>query len=440
MHALFLALLLAGPADPAVKWPAFLGQGATALPAEGVPLTWSPDANLAWKVDLPGHGQSSPVVWGAHVFLTAVAGPNKETNIVLCLNLADGSEVWRSESATAFEAKNDLYHSRAAPTPVVDQQHVYCYFESGDVLALTHAGKQVWTRNLTADYGAPQNQFGLAASPVQTADAVVILVDDQGPSYLIAVSKRDGSTLWKTDRTGRVSWSSPALVPVEGALQVVVSSAGSVDGYDPATGTLLWSLTEGIGGNTVATPVPFGDGIFLVAASPGQRGETAEAAKTSNFAVKIERVATGYQPKVLWRTDRAFPSFGSPIVHAGYAYWVNRQGVVYCFDAATGEEAYTQRTPQSIWATPFGIGDRVYLFGKEGTTTVLAAGPEFKILAENQLWNPDAPAADPATDETDPRRRAAAAMFGGPTQYGVAAVPGHLLIRTGEVLYCVGRK
>jgi outer membrane protein assembly factor BamB len=162
-------------------------------------------------------------------------------------------------------------------------------------------------------------------------------------------------------------------------------------------------------------------------------------ARKSNLAMQIELVDGQPRPKVLWSTEQASPSFGSPIVHAGYAYWVNRSGVVYCFDAQTGEPCYTERIKQSCWATPLGIGDRLYFFGKDGVTTVLAAGPKFEVLAENTLWEA-APPADPALPRPGPPQRASEGAMGGPTLYGVAAVDGSLLIRTGEKLYCLRAK
>ncbi|MCA9031832.1 MAG: hypothetical protein KDA66_13545, partial [Planctomycetaceae bacterium] len=89
--------------------------------------------------------------------------------------------------------------------------------------------------------------------------------------------------------------------------------------------------------------------------------------------------------KVLWKTEKAMPSFGSPMVHKGLAYWVNNVGVLYCFDAVSGELVYTKRSGQLCWATPLGLGDHIYLFGKDGLTTVIAAGREFKVVARNEL-------------------------------------------------------
>jgi outer membrane protein assembly factor BamB len=275
---------------------------------------------------------------------------------------------------------------------------------------------------------------------VQTKDAIVVLVDHDGPSYLAALSKADGKTLWKTDRTSRVSWSSPSLVRVGEREQIVTSSSGTIDGYDAEGGKALWTFDD-VRGNTTVTPCDIGGRRFLIGASAGREAEGARAgqARKSNMAMQIDLVDGKPEPKVLWRNEQASPSFGSPMVHAGHAYWINRAGVVYCLHEATGESKYTQRTKQSCWATPLGVGDRVYFFGKDGITTVLAAGPEFKVLAENQLWNPDDFKPDPnaGKNEGTEQERASAAMFSGPVQYGIAAIDGSLLIRTGDRLYCV---
>jgi len=436
--ALLIAVSLTG-SNGHTNWPGFLGGGPVTVQPGGLPLTWSPTENIAWQAPLVGHGQSSPVIWNGQAFVTSVEGPLKDTCHVLAFALADGQPRWKRSFESSDKVKDSNYVSRAAPTPVVDSRGVYAFFESGDVVALSHDGREMWRRSLSHDYGKFVNEFGLAASLVQTDDAIILLIDHEAPSYLIALKKRDGQMLWKSDRTGRRSWSSPALVPVGGQPQVVCSSTGSVDGYNPATGELLWSFDE-IAGNTSATPLPFADGRFLVGASPGREaGDRAEGAKKSNLAASIELVAGKPALKVLWRTEEVTPTFGSPIVYAGHAYWINRVGAVYCFDAETGALRYAERTKQSCWATPLGVGDRLYLFGKDGLTTVLRAGPKFEVLAENQLWDPASIKPDPAKiarEETEERRKAAA-MFSGPVQYGIAAVEGSLLIRTGETLYCL---
>lgn len=504
--ALLLSVALGGQPD---AWPAFLGQGASAVDPQTIPLTWSPTENIAWSTKLPGKGQSSPVIWGDKVFVTAIDGTMKDRCHILALNLNDGAIAWKHTFDSAQTVRSNYFQSRSAPTPAVDAQAVYAFFETGNLVALSHAGEVQWQRVLTEDYGPFESTIGLASSLLAAADMVVVLVDHEGPSYLLAVDKKTGETRWKSDRDSRVSYASPALVPVGDQQQIVCSSAGSVDGYDPATGELLWSYSESIGGNRSATPLPLGDGRFVIAASPGMHNENESEARQSNGVMSVEKTADGFAAKVLWRTEEAMPAFNSPCVYAGMAYWVNRAGVVFCFDAATGSKQYAKRIGQGCWSTPVGLGDRVYIFGKDGLTTVLKTGAEFEVLAENQLWDPEkvgaewlarqraaggdsvghrdhkapsnkptpvvpegqTPAANPgaAANASPGAPKPSASEAGGsssdrpagggrpamtpadeqrmrkqgdnrfadPVQYGVALVNGSLVIRTGEVVYCV---
>lgn len=425
-------------AEPTARWPGFLGTGATDIAPQTIPVNWSPAENIAWTRPLTGYGQSSPVIWGDRVYVTTVEGPKKETLHVICASLVDGAILWDHSTPSSYPQTSSVYLSRAAPTPVVDERGVYAYFESGDVIALTLDGKPRWSRSLTKDYGPPQNEFGLAASPVQTADRVMILVDDLGPSYLLALDKGTGDVVWKTDRTSRKSWTSPALIPFGETVQLVVSSAGSVAGYEPQSGKRLWEFGD-VGGNTGTTPVAAGDGVFLISASAGREGGSAEEAKKSNGLMAVRKIGEQWVPRMEWVNPAVTPSWGSPIVHHGWAYWVNRVGVVFCLDAATGNIAYTERLKQGCWATPVGIGDRVYVFGKDGLTTVLASGDEFRVLAENALWSPDQPPVNhaPTVEEPTEERRRSAALFSRPTLYGVAVVDGSIVLRTGSQLFCV---
>lgn len=440
MIPMSLLLLLAVLPPVADAWPAFLGAGASSAKAEQVPLKWSPTENIAWRASLPGHGQSSPVIWGDRVFLTSVEGPQKDTFHLLCLELATGKELWRKSVKNSAPVANSVYVSRAAPTPVVDASRVVTQFESGDCVAYSHDGKELWTRSLGTELGPLVAEFGLGASPCQTDKLVFVLLEHDGPSFLVALDKATGETVWKAERSPRRSWSSPAIVTVDGQPQVVISSAGSVDGYDAAKGDLLWNFKE-VGGNTGTTPIDCGEGRFFVGAAAGRQGENAEDAKKSNCMMQIVRDGNGWKVERKWIAEEATPSWASPIMHDGLAYWVNRVGVIYCFDAATGESVYRERTKQSCWATPFAVGDRIYWFGKDGLTTVIAAGREFKVLSENQLWSPEdikPEEAAPASESTEERRRGAA-MFSGPTLYGYAVAPNRLVIRIGNQAFCVAQ-
>lgn len=389
-------LILAALASPTDAWPAFLGQGSTPVDPASIPTEWSHDKNIAWRAELPGKGQSSPIIWGDKVFVTSIEGSMKETCFVVALNLADGKELWRKSFDSVVPVRATYTQSRSAPTPVADAENVYAFFETGGVVCLSHSGDVVWQRALTEDYGEFESTIGLASSPVLVENKLVILVDHEGPSYLVALDTKTGETIWKTDRTSRSSYSSPAIVPIAGESQIVCSSSGSIDGYSPESGEQLWSYEQNIGGNRTGAPLPVADGTFAIGASPGMHNEREEQAKNTNFIMRVEKVNNEFVPKVLWGTKDVMPAFNSPLVYQGHAYWINRSGVVYCFDATTGEAKYTKRTNGVCWASPVGLGDRVYLFGKDGITTVLATGPEYRVLAENTLW-------DPAVEGTDAR-------------------------------------
>ena len=408
-------------------WPEFLGGSAREeAVAFDPPLEWSPDQSIAWTATLPGHGQSSPVLVGNRIYITAVDGPMKETNIVGCYDLETGKEQWQQRFASSLQAKNDFYTSRAAPTAVADTTGVIVFFESGNLISLDTNGEVQWQRDLIADYGRYEGRFGLGGSLTQHGDKIFVLADNEGPAYLAAFDKKTGETVWKTDRESRTAWSSPMMVMVDGKPQIVVSASGTVDGYDSETGKALWSSDE-VGGNTVASPIPVGEGKFLIGASPGRGGENTEGAKQSNLMMQVKKADSGDTPEVIWRNTQATSSFGSPIMHDGYAYYTNRAGVVYCIDGMTGETAYTSRLAESNWATPIGIKNRIYVFGKDGTTTVLQAGPEKKVLAENRLW---VSAANGGNGDRG--------GFGGEIQYGVAPTPHGFVIRTGTRLFLVG--
>jgi len=424
---IFVGLLLLSTVatNTCADWPAFLGGDRRDEASNYEPPTrWSPE-QIAWQTKLAGHGQSSPVVVGNRVYLTSVQGPMKETNLVSCFDLGTGQRLWQREFESSLKVKNDTYTSRAAPTPAADSAGVYAFFESGNLVALTPDGEVRWQRDFIADYGKYEGRFGLGASLAQLDDRVFVLADNEAPAYLLAVDKQSGETLWKTDRTSRTAWSSPTIVPVDGEPQVVVSAAGSVNGYSPETGQLLWSY-EDVGGNTVASPVVAGDGQFLIGASPGRGGESSEGARKSNLLMKVEPTDQGFRPSVVWRNEQATSSFGSPIAYQGHAYYTNRAGVLFCLDLETGETVYTTRLEESNWATPIGIGNHIFFFGKGGVTTVIKSGNEEHVVATNRLWNAAADSSEQG-------------QFAGETVYGVAALPRGFLVRTGSRLIRIGR-
>jgi len=426
--------------DAPQNWPGFLsGQLGIGTADSQVPRSWSPES-VTWQATLTGYGQSSPIQWGDWLYVTTTSGPNKEQLHLICLDLATGEQRWIHTIESSDPVPVSYLVSRAAPTPVCDAAGVYAFFESGDVVAVDHAGQPLWNLSLSTLYGKFDNKFGLAASPVQTAEAIYILADHDGVGYLIALSKRDGEVLWKTDRAGRRSWSSPALVQVEGQPQIVCSSVGSLEGYDPADGKMLWNYDQ-IGGNSAATPIDAGDARFLTGALVRPSDGPSEFALESNLLARIVREGDQWQVKIEWIAEKARGSFSSPILSERFAYWVNSSGVAYCLEAETGEQHFGNRLPCGpCWATPLVVGEDVFFFGKDGETSVLRRGTDFKVVAEsNRLWDPENPPQQQmeVQQETDGARQQAASRNSGPVQYAAIVVGDSLIVRTGSVVYCV---
>ncbi|MEM7200731.1 MAG: PQQ-binding-like beta-propeller repeat protein [Planctomycetota bacterium] len=389
----------ASDACPGDRWPGFRGNGTSVTQAVDLPMRWSDDEGVTWSVSLPGYGQSSPVVHGERVIVTSVEGPNKERCQVSCYRLGDGQLLWSRSYPASVEITSSKMVSRGAPTPVVDDQRVYAWFESGDLIALDHQGETLWRRSLVADFGGGyKGNHGFGGSLLAVDDGVVLLLDHDGPSFLARFAGDSGETLWQTERTSRISWSTPVLDAARG--EVVVSSGGTVDGYALADGAQRWSV-DNVQGNTVPSATVAGD-LIVVGASKGD-----------NLALR--RTDSGCE--VVWRAEDARPSgFGSPLVIGDAVLVVNKAGAVYAVDRATGALRFQQRIAQSCWASPVATaaGDRIYFFGKDGTTTVARAHADrLEVLAENERPTED-------------------------TVYGVAVVDRAILLREGRRLSCIG--
>jgi outer membrane protein assembly factor BamB len=385
------------------RWPGFRGAGDSHSSAKALPLTWSDSEALAWTVPLGGYGQSSPIVWDGRIFVTSAEGAEKTTLAVRCLDLSTGAERWTKRvDSSAPQALND-YTSKSAPTPVVDGERIVALFESGDLLAVDHEGKTLWQRSLTKEFGPVKGNHGLGSSLAQSGDAVFVLIDHDGPSRLLALDKRDGSTRWTLDRPQRVSWTTPLYVEHAGSAQLILSAPGAVEAISAKNGSALWQFTD-VKSNTVPSPTLAGDRIII---SGTERG--------SCLAIRLGGSGDVTGTHLAWRADGATSSFGSPLVAGNSVYFVNKAGVAFCHDVTTGAQRFSIRLPDSCWTSPIAAGDALYFFSKNGATTVLretAEGPQ--KLAENKL-----------TIEG--------------RVYGVAAIDGAFILRTGTQLFRVGR-
>lgn len=387
---LMAAALIAGEcsvrgADGSGNWSSFRN-GGTSIVGGTLPVEWSPDKGMAWQQETDGYGQSAPIVFDDAVFVTSVIGDMKETCAVTAYQLHSGEQIWQVRIDATQQGPSNYMNSRAAPTPVADLNNVYAFFETGNLVAIDHSGKQLWHRDLAKDLGPFESNHGLGSSLAQTDDAVILNLEHKGPSFLIAINKQDGTTKWRVDRPSGSSWTSPIVTGKSS--QIVVSSARSVTGYDASSGEKVW-CHEGLEGNSVPSPCPAGGRIIVGARIP-EFGSAADAAK-SNLSI-----AVGKSAEVSWRASSAVCDYASPVVDGNQVYFLNKVGVLSCVDTDSGEEIYRERLRAECWATPIVADNGIFFFARDGSVRVVKRGREFDVIATNALWD----AGNPPKPET----------------------------------------
>ena len=247
-----ISLLVATQSILAQSWPSFQNGGVVQNANWKIPTSWSPDSNILWESPLVGYGQSTPIVFKDRVYITSVAGENKETVNVEAFRIADGKRIWHYDRSNSTLERNTVMVSRAAATPVVDEKGVIAFYEGGNLVALDHDGKLRWEIDLTTKYGLLKARHGLASSLEQDSDHVFVWAQRIEHPFVLAISKSDGKTIWKKETKAGTSWGSPRLIQVDNEKHLVLSSSGSIIGLNPSDGERLWTL-EDISGNSSST-------------------------------------------------------------------------------------------------------------------------------------------------------------------------------------------
>ncbi len=381
MLSLALAFAFLFPADDA--WPDFRGpnrQGHGSARAK-LPLEWSEEKNVAWKTAVHGKGWSSPVVLGEQVWMTTATEDGKEMSVV-ALDLDSGKVV---HDRVIFEVeepakwRNDM-NSYASPSPVIEEGRVYVHFGTYGTACLdTKTAKTLWQRrDVNCDH-----MEGPGSSPILFEDLLIVNMDGGDVQYVIALDKKSGETVWKTDRSfdftefipdARKAYSTPILVGSGDDLQLISTGAQATASYDPRTGEELWWVRH-IGFSMSSRPIA-GDGLVYL--NTGFMRPSLLAVRTGALAEGEERIA--------WTNSRAIPSIPSPVLVDGRIYLVNDQGIGSCIDAETGESIWRERLGGAHAASLLHAGGRIYAFDRAGKTTVFApGGDELELLAENHL-------------------------------------------------------
>lgn len=388
--------------DPTRQWPQWRGPwGDGRAPHADPPIEWSAEKNVAWKVELPGEGSATPVIWGDRLFLLAAVKtdrlaeapaepaedaktlPPKEIYqfLVLCLHRATGRELWRQAACEA--APHEGRHATntyASGSPVTDGRRLYASFGSRGLFCYDLEGRLLWRR----EFGRLRTRFGWGegSSPALHDGRLFLVCDQEQNSFLIALDARTGETLWRVDRDEPTSWATPLVVRHGERTQLIVNGTRRVRSYDPETGAVRWSC----GGQTVnAIPSPLAaDGV--VYCMSGYRGAAA-------FAIPLDAEGDLTDTdRVLWSHRQATPYVPSPVLVDGRLFFTRENSAVLsCLDARTGAERFgPQRIPglTNLYASPVAARDRLYFVDRDGRTTVLKQADRIEAIATNSIDEP----------------------------------------------------
>lgn len=407
-----LPFLLFATSAFAADWPTWRGpQGDGVTSETNLPLTWSATENVKWKIDLPERGNSTPIILGNRIFLTQAVGQRRT---VMCLDRKDGKLLWQQGPTWEEPERSHQTNPPCASSPITDGERVIAWFGSAGLYAWDLAGKELWH----LDLGKQDHEWGYGSSPVLSGDLCILNFGPGERSFLVAVDKRTGKEVWRFDvpppaapegpgsKQGYVgSWSTPALVKVDGHEQLFASLPGAVFALDPANGREIWHC-DGLNPLAYAQPMLV-DGTVI-----GFGG-------FNGFAIGIKPGGSGNVTATnrLWQDKRAPQRIGSAVAVDGKVYLGSDPGFVQCIDPKTGELLFDARppvpTPQaSSWSSMVRSGDRLYLVTKSSDTLVFRADPKIELLADNVLGD-------------------------GMTNASLAVSNGELFIRTHAHLWCI---
>ncbi len=401
---LFIALLgsalHAQTADINRYWPTWRGPGAIGISTTAnPPLEWSETKNIRWKVEIPGRGHSSPIVWGDRVYLTTavpvgVTGDAQHAPrgtlaqrgvhkfVVMALDRKTGKTVWERvvREAEPHERSHADNGTWASSSPFTDGQRLYAYFESFGLYAFDMDGTLLWEKDLGDK--RMRNEFGEGSTPALYENTIVVVWDHlNGESFIAALDKRDGRELWRQPRKEIDTWATPLILNVNGRPQAIVPAMERVRSYDLATGAVVWE-SRGLTMNSIPSPVHDGNGLVVVMA--GFRGNDLKAIRVADAKGNIDGTSA-----IVWGLDRDTPYVPSPILVDGVLYFLkSNSGILSAFDAKTGKPHYQNQRLENVpnvFSSPVSASGRIYFTGQEGSTIVIKSGPAYEVLATNHL-------------------------------------------------------
>ena len=353
----------------AEQWTRFRGPNGSGESEAVLPATWT-DADYNWKVELPGRGHSSPVIWGDRLWVTTATSETER--ILLAIDVRSGKTLWQRQ----FHCAGHPIHKQnsfASSSPTVDADRVYVAWatpEAYRVFAMDHDGKPLWD----ADLGPFDSQHGYGASPIVFEDLLILNNDQDGDSALWALDRATGGERWKLPRrTAVAAYSTPCVFRGEnGATQLIFNSqAHGITGVDPKSGEKLWEL-ELFDKRSVSSPIVVGGLVF------GSCGSGAGG----NYVVAVR---PGIAPQLAYKIDRSAPYVPTSVARGDLLFLWADNSVVTCVKADSGTQIWQQRVGGNFSSSPVRASDKIYCVSAEGDVVVLAAEAQFKELGRVPL-------------------------------------------------------
>ncbi len=415
---LALAAVTAGRPEKgtAADWPAWRGpQGIGVTIETNLPLHWSTNQNVRWRKPLPEPGNSTPIISRGRVFLTQTVGTRR---LLMCLDRADGKVLWEQGPANVMADPTHETNPQASSSPATDGERVVTWFGSAGLFCHDFTGKELWRRDL----GNQRHIWGYGSSPLIHGDLCVLNFGPGERTFLIAVDKRTGKTVWQVDEPGGDSgeeklgqpkpawigsWSTPVVIQAGDREELLLSWPNRVLAFDPATGRELW-ICAGLNPLAYTSPL-FDPATQSVVAMGGYSGMA--------LAVKAGGSGDVTATHRLWHHPRTKQRIGSGVILLGHIYILNDPGVAECFELATGRLVWEERlkglaAKSDNWSSLVLSGDRLYAVNQGGDAFVFRASPKFEVIATNSL--------------------------GEPTIASMAVSDGEVFIRTHRALWCIG--
>jgi outer membrane protein assembly factor BamB len=435
---LFLSFVHCCFADADDNWPRLRGARADGVSADDprLPESWSQSDNVAWKVDVPGLGWGSPIVWGDRVFVTSVVADKETTRpkkglyqgfgvrkpkegihhwMVYCYSLQSGQKLWEQEShAGQPVVPRHPKSSYAAETPTTDGERLYVVFGDLGVYCYDLDGTPVWNRPIE-----PRKTFldyGAAASPVVYKGQVIVVYDNVTDSWISSYDAKTGDELWKVEREETHSWATPFVWQNDVRTELIVPGRIRNRSYD-LNGKLLWEFDGRMSNLVIPSPFAAHGMCYITSGYVGDAHRPVYAVKPGASGDITNKKEPGASEFIGWYLETGGPYNTTPLVYGDRYFTLYDQGFFTCHNAKTGEKIYGKNrfTPSgSFTASPWAYNGKVFCLSEDGMTYVLDASDDFRILATNDL--DELALATPSVAQ------------------------GRLLIRTASSVYCLTNK